>query len=310
MSSNYGVNVVNITNSKGESVSYFLEPWIKKKFDETIKPDLTKNDKDCIIAIDGREGSGKSWLAMQLAKYIDPDFDLSRVCFTPEEFREAVYKAKPRQSIVYDEAFTGFSSRAALSGVNRTLISLMMQIRQKNLFIVIVLPTVFLLDKYISLFRTRALVHVYEVMGRRGFYRVYLRRKKKDLIMHKDARTYNYGIKTKNKGRFYGTFALGGEEIEKKYRLKKQKALELSAKDPINIGQVKYREQRDIMVYVLRKTLKMSYKKIALLLNDYDFEMSFAQIRNICAKFGDKEINEEDLEQENIDLEQNEPLKT
>lgn len=288
--SNYGINVVTITDPKTkEEFNYFLEPWIKKKFDEKILPDLQKKDKDCIIAIDGKEGTGKSTLGLQWCKYIDPTFDLSRVVFTPQEFREAIYKSKKGQAIMFDEAFTGFSSRAALSGINRTLISLMMQIRQKNLFIVIVLPTFFLLDKYISIFRTRVLVHVYENKSRRGFFRVYSSKKKRNLIMSKDSRTYSYGVRTNKKGRFYRIFALGDETIEKKYRDKKMKALEMAEKNPMTSQQVKYREQRDIMIYVLRKELKMSYRQIETLLSGFDFDISYRQIASICAKFGDKE---------------------
>ena len=241
--------------------------------------------------------SGKSTLGLQWCKYIDPTFNLDRVVFTPEEFREAIYKAKKGQAIMFDEAFTGFSSRAALSGVNKTLISLMMQIRQKNLFIAIVLPTVFLLDKYISIFRTRVLVHVYESGGRRGFFKVYSSKKKRMLILHKDARMYSYGIKTKKRGRFYGVFALGDEKEDKKYRKKKEEALKHSEHNPMNASGIKYREQRDIMIYVLRKELKQSYKKIANLLLDYEFDISYAQVRNICAKFGDSE-KEKDLKEE------------
>ena len=258
--SNYGINSVTIKDpSTKKEISYFMEPWIKKKFDEKIIPDIQKKDKDCVIAIDGKEGSGKSTLALQLCKYVDPTFNLSRVVFTPEEFRDVVYKAKHNQAIMFDEAFTGFSSRSALSGVNRTLISLMMQIRQMNLFIVIVLPTVFLLDKYISLFRTRVLIHVYESKGRRGFFKVYSSKKKKQLILHKDAKMYAYGIHTNKKGRFYGVFAIGDDTDEKKYRKKKEDALKRAESNPMTGSAVKYREQRDIMIYVLMIIMLMNY---------------------------------------------------
>ncbi|MFW6130315.1 MAG: hypothetical protein ACOC56_03950, partial [Atribacterota bacterium] len=287
-------NVITIIEPKTKKeVSYFIEPWIKNRFDNKIIPDLEKKDKDCIIAFDGKEGSGKSFLAIQWCKYIDPSFNLSRVVFTPEEFREAIYRAKKGQAILFDEAFTGFSSRSALSGVNRTLISLMMQIRQKNLFIGIVLPTFFLLDKYISLFRTRVLVHVYENKGRRGFFRVYSSKKKRLLIMNKDSRTYSYGVRSKKKGRFYGVFALGDNEEEKKYKDKKMKALEHSEKNPMTSAQVKYREQRDLMLYILRKELKLPYRQIETLLNSFNFDISYRQIASICAKFGDKDTKEE-----------------
>ena len=303
-SDNYGINTVTVKDPKtGEEVSYFIEPWIKKRFDEKIIPDIQKRDKDCVIAIDGKEGAGKSTLGLQWCKYIDPSFNLSRVVFTPEEFRDAIYKAKKNQAIMFDEAFTGFSSRAALSGVNKTLISLMMQIRQKNLFIVIILPTVFLLDKYISLFRTRVLVHVYELKGRRGFFKVYSSKKKKQLILHKDAKMYSYGVNTKKRGRFYGVFALGGKKVEEKYRKKKEDALKKAEENPMNGSAVKYREQRDILIYILRKHLNLSYKKLEELIGDYNFDISYVQIRNICARFGDKE--KENDKEEDDDIQQN-----
>jgi hypothetical protein len=292
-------NVVTIIdpNTKKE-VSYFIEPWVKKKFDEKIIPDLHERDKDCVIAIDGTEGSGKSTLGLQFCKYIDPSFNLSQVVFTPDSFREAVYKAKKGQAIMFDEAFTGFSSRAGLSGVNKTLISLMMQVRQKNLFIVIVLPTFFLLDKYISLFRARVLVHVYQNKSRRGFFRVYSSKKKRLLILDKASRTYSYAIRSKKKGRFYGVFALGDKKEEKKYRDIKMKALQDTEKNPMSANQVKHKEQRDLMLWILRKELKMPYRKMQNLLDEYDFDVSYRQIATICSKFGDKEVLDDEEQQE------------
>lgn len=294
-SKDYGVNVVTIKDPHTKKeISYFIEPWVKRRFDEKVIPDLKKKDKDCVIAIDGREGSGKSVLGLQWCKYIDPSFNLDRVTFTPEEFRQAIYKAKKGQAVMFDEAFTGFSSRAALSGVNKTLISLMMQIRQKNLFVVIVLPTFFLLDKYIAIFRTRILAHVYENKGRRGFFRIYSSKKKRLLVLNKESRTYSYGVRSRAKGRFYGVFALGDGE-EEKYRKKKMEALSMAEKNPLTSSAVKFMEQRNIMLYVLRKELKLSYRKMENLLNDYDFDISYNQIKNICVKFGDKEVDLEKL---------------
>ena len=155
-------------------------------------------------------------------------------------------------------------------------------------------------SKYISIFRTRVLAHVYENKGRRGFFRVYSSKKKKALILHKDSKVYSYGVKSKKKGRFYGVFALGDENEEKKYRKKKLEALNIAEHNPMTSSGIKYREQRDIMIFVIRKELKYSYKKIESLLNDYKFDVSYAQIRNICTKFGDKEEKEE----KNIEIEE------
>lgn len=279
-----------------EIASYFIEPRIKKILDDKILPSLNKSDKDCIIAIDGGEGSGKSTLAFQIGKYADKTLDLSRVVFSAEDFRNAIYKAKKGQCIIYDEAFTGLSSRSSLSGINRALVSLMMQMRQKNLLVIIVLPTFFLLDKYVALFRTRALFHVYETGGRRGYYKVYNRKAKKYLFLM-GRQTYSYFPSkiraTMRRLRFYGAFALGDKELYEKYKKMKAKALEETEKTPMSAGQVKYREQRDILVYLMRKKLDLTYNELSNLLGDYDLDISFQQVGHICAKFGDKDKKEE-----------------
>ncbi len=282
--------IVKIHDPKFEQpISYSIEGRLKKNLDERVINSLKKKDKDCVLAIDGSEGAGKSTFAFQIGKYVDPTLNLSRICFTADEFREAIFKAKKGQCIIYDEAFTGLSSRSSLSGINRMLVSLMMQMRQKNLFIIIVLPTFFLLDKYVAIFRARALIHVFESGGRRGYFRLYNRRLKKLLYLLGKA-TYSYNtkkVKTRFRGRFYGVFALGDEKVEEEYRRKKDKALRDTENAPISAAGVKYKEQRDILVYVLRKHLKMTYKQLANLLEEYEFHMSYVQIRNICGKFGD-----------------------
>lgn len=290
-------NVITINDPKlNEPIRYYLNPRMKRNLDDKIIPALNKKDKDWVITIDGLEGSGKSTLALQLAKYVDNSFNINRVVFDADEFREAIFKAKKGQCIIYDEAVTGFSSASALSPVNRVLKSLMMQMRQKNLFIIIVIPTFFLLDKYVALFRSRSLIHVYENKGRRGYFRVYNRKKKKALyLMGKQTLSYSgtnwkMDVFTKFKGRFYGAFALGDEIVEAKYIKKKLKALENTEKNPMSSAQVRYREQRDLILYLLRKHSNLTYEKLSNLLGDYDLEMSYVQISRICAKYGDKVV--------------------
>ena len=280
---------------KNTNISYHMDDRLKYTLKEKIKPLLYEKDEDALIVIDGAEGSGKSTFAFQIGKYVDPTLDLSRVVFTAEDFREKVLKAKARQCVIFDEAFTGFSSRASLSGVNRTLVSLMMQVRQKNLFLIIVLPTFFLLDKYLALWRSKFLIHVYKNKGIKGYFRIYNQNKKK-LLFLAGRQTYSYNvkigkipIKTKFKGRFYGVFAIGEGNAEQKYRDKKIKMLNESEKNPMSAGQVKYKDQRDKILHLFRKETKKSYQEIEELLLDLDVDISFQQIRNVCVKFGDSE---------------------
>lgn len=286
-------HVVKIKHPKtGEYLTeYYLDPRLKANLDKTAKDVLAKKDKDLFIVVDGAEGSGKSTLALQIAKYVDPTLDLSRVVFDADSFRDAIMKAKKNQCIVFDEAFNGLSSRASLSAMNKGLVGLMMQMRQKNLFVVMVLPTFFLLERYAAIWRTKALIHVYESKGRRGYFRVYNNKLKKKLYLigKKDYSYADKRVRTRFRGRFYGKFSLGDEKIEKKYRDKKMKALELSSENPLTSGQIKYKEQRDILLYLFRKSSDMTYQEIDNYIADYGISMSYQQIAKICAKFGDVE---------------------
>ena len=282
-------------------IQYYMDDRLKEKTDQKVIPALMQRDKDWIEVIDGTEGAGKSWFAFQRAKYIDPTFNLSRVVFTPEEFKNAIFSAKKGQAIVYDEAFTGLSSRASLSPINRYLVSLMMQMRQKNLFVILVLPTFFLLDKYAALFRTRLLTHVYETKsGLRGYFRVYNAQKKKLLFLYgKQTYSYSKNVFTNFKGRFYGVFALGDAEEEEKYRDKKTKALESTETVQMNPGQVKYMNQRNLIMYLYHRDTGFGYQKMSDKEKEVGMDMSLQQNREICLKFGeiDKEIAERDAKQ-------------
>jgi len=151
---------------------YYIDGYLNSNL-KLAKTTIHK-DWDMIFCVDGPEGSGKSVLTMQMAYACDPSFNNSRVCFTPSEFRKAILTANKYQAVVYDEAYTGLSSRATMSLINRTLISMLAEIRQRNLFVFIVMPTFFDLDKYVALWRSRALIHVY--IGKnfqRGFFSFY-----------------------------------------------------------------------------------------------------------------------------------------
>jgi hypothetical protein len=157
-----------------------------------------------------------------MAFYVDPTFNIDRVVFTPKAFRDAIINSKPYQAVVYDEAYTGLSSRATMSLINRTLISMLAEIRQKNLFIFVVMPTFFDLDKYVAIWRSRGLIHVYTDKGYgRGYFSYYNKDKKKNLyILGK--KFYDY---RKPKPNFRGRFTNYYVVDEAEYRAKKLKSL-------------------------------------------------------------------------------------
>lgn len=200
--------------------SFYMDGILKSNMN--MAKNVIKKDWDMIFAVDGYEGSGKSVMAMQVAYDCDPTLNIDRIVFTPNEFRKAVLKSKPYQAIVYDEAYTGLSSRATMSMINRTLVSMLAEIRQKNLFVFVVMPTFFDLDKYVALWRSRALIHIYTGSEfQRGFFAFFNIDRKKDLyILGK--KFYSYG---KPKANFYGRFPNHYVVDAKEYKKKKKDAL-------------------------------------------------------------------------------------
>ena len=205
------------TNTKNE---FYMDGYLNQNF--SIAKEVIKNDWDMVFCIDGMEGSGKSVLAMQLAYFCDQTLDISRICFTPNELRKKIIESEKYTSIVYDEAYTGLSSRATMSLINRTLISMLAEIRQKNLFVFVVMPCFFDLDKYVALWRSRALIHVYTGKNfERGYFSFYNIHKKKELYVN-GKKFYTY---FKPKANFIGRFTNFYPIDEKEYKEKKRKSL-------------------------------------------------------------------------------------
>jgi hypothetical protein len=204
----------------GTPAEYNIDGYVLGVLD-TAKKVITK-DWDMIFCADGGEGTGKSVFVQQAAYYCDPTLTLDRITFTPREFREAVMKAQPYQAVVYDEAFTGLNSRAAMSIINRALVSMLAEIRQKNLFIFVVMPTFFDLDKYVALWRSRGLFHIYTGDNfARGLVAFYNIDKKKDLYIQ-GKKFYSY---TQPRPNFVARFPNHYTVDKAAYKLKKLHSL-------------------------------------------------------------------------------------
>ena len=205
---------------EGTKDEYYMDGYLKTNMDTANA--IIKKDWDMVFIVDGGEGGGKSVLSQQCAKYNDSTFNIDRIVFTPKTFRDAIINAEKYQAVVYDEAYTGLSARATMSLINRTLISMLAEIRQKNLFVYIVMPTFFDLDKYAALWRSRALIHVYTSDGfERGYFAFFNKDRKKDLyILGK--KFYAYG---KPKANFHGRFTNHYTVNEEEYKEKKRNSL-------------------------------------------------------------------------------------
>jgi|TARA_R100000501_G_C2611058_1_gene105660 hypothetical protein len=205
---------------EGTENQYWIDGYLKENLD--IAKKIIKKDWDMLFVYDGNEGSGKSVKAIQDAYYCDPTLTIERVVFTPEEFKKAILNADKYTAVVYDEAYTGLSSRATMSLINRSLVSMLAEIRQRNLFVFIVLPCFFDLDKYVALWRSRALIHVYTgEQFQRGKFCFFNIDRKKDLYML-GKKFYSY---SRPKANFHGEFSPHYCIDEEAYRQKKKTSL-------------------------------------------------------------------------------------
>lgn len=202
--------------------SIFVDPMIKTELDK-VKNRVLNNDRDFVAVIDGEEGVGKSVLAQQLASYLDPDFNLDHIVFNSDDFIKLIKdpKIKKGSAIVLDEAFSAANNRASLTEVNRAMIGVATEMRQKNLFIFMVLPSFFDLDKYFALWRCRALFHVYFTPEEKRHYILFPKESKKMLYLL-GKKTYNYSKPQAPYPpcQFFNTYAVD----EADYRAKKSEA--------------------------------------------------------------------------------------
>ncbi len=259
-----------------QKVSYYVEKKVKELLDKKVKKDLSERDKDYVIIMDGYEGAGKSTFAMQIGKYVDPTLKLDRICMTCEEFKKAINNAKKNQCVIYDEAVTGLTSADSISRVGKMLKSLMMQMRQKNLFVIIILPSIFEFNKYAVLSRARWFFHVYESGGRRGYFVGYNRRDTRRLYL-KGKKTYSYLVRSYFNGRFYGKYVVDEEE----YRKKKEQALLLIDEEEDSIN--KWLQQRNILIYLLYKT-GLTYIEMQTRMKEKGMSISLGTISSIVNK--------------------------
>ena len=194
---------------------FYMDGYLKNALD-TAKKEI-KNDWDFVFVYDGIEGSGKSVKAMQDAFYCDPSLSFDRYAFNDVEFKSAINKAEKYQAVVYDEAHSGLNSRAAMSSVNRSIVSMLTEIRQKNLFVFVILPTFFDLDRYVAIWRSRLLCHIYTKESfNRGYFAFYNIDKKKMLYI-KGKKFYQYNaVKPNFVGRFTNFYPLDQAEYRKR----------------------------------------------------------------------------------------------
>lgn len=245
---------------------------------DRIKKKIHRYDQDYVAIVDGSEGSGKSVYAMQICYYVDPTFCIERVCMNPQDFIKAIKEAQPHQAILYDEAHGGLSSRGSLSAINKLIVSKMMEMRQKNLFVIICMPSFFMLDRYVSLFRAKVLFHIFCRGTHHRWYGFNTKNKKMLYLEGRKMMSYSKPFIETFKGTFSGVYVVD----EQLYRDKKRAALE---SDPsLNLDAVetpKQAKERDILIRILKKEKNLSDRALAIYLTEQGLPISNCWVSTI-----------------------------
>lgn len=254
----------------GEQVELaWIDPIIKEQLDK-IRHRVLHRDMDYVACFDGDEGSGKSVLAMQICKYLDPQFNVDRIVFNSDDFIRLIKdpKVEKGSAILLDEAYNAANSRATMSEVNRSMIAVATEMRQKNLFVFVVLPSFFDLDKTLAIHRTRALFHVYFGEDyQRGQYVVFTKDTKKELYLAgKKKYSYSYPRSPFPPLRFFEQYVID----EQGYRKKKAEAFK---KRTVSNQAKKWLMQRNAYIKYIYTSLGISQADIGKIPTQYGCEM-------------------------------------
>lgn len=192
----------------------YVDGYLKENLD--LLKQLVGKNWDGVGFICGYEGDGKTTLASQMCHYLDNTFNLDRVVFTPQEFLEAILNAKPHQAILFDEGYLVFNTRSWANKITNLLVSTLTTIRKKQLFILIVAPTFFDIQKFIVVHRSRFMIHVYAKGIERGYLRFFNRETKHQLYIQGKKFDNFYCVKPNFIGRFGKDFLLDEDEYDNK----------------------------------------------------------------------------------------------
>jgi len=208
-------------------------------------------DWDLVYLIDGPEGVGKTKFAVLNSFILSKgNFGLKNIIFTVRQFFRACDKVPDESVIMWDEAVLGLLSVEYMRQMGVAITKKLTTIRKKRLKIIILAGYYFMLTKYISVSRTKFLVHLHtpDFYKRGDFWLYSYKNKNKQYFKNKDKWIYD-----KTMIDFKGdTFYKENEELIDsiidwdEYEIKKTEAIE-SINDDKN-DKEKFIDQRNSLI--------------------------------------------------------------
>ena len=233
-----------------------LNKWLQQKLDN-VKYMMDK-EWDVVFLIDGIEGGGKSTLSFICGWYIsDGKITIDNVCEGTENAVRQLEKLPDKSVLIIDEGSLMFSSKEVMRKEQRQLIKILNVIRQKRMCLIIVAPSFFDLNKYISVNRSRFLLHVYtDKKLNRGRFAFFGERKKKLLY---GLGKKNYNSYSKPKSDFVSTFS-EFDPFGEAYQEKKRRSLMEAFHDTIKAHEI----PEDIKKQIIKENLLLLVKVLPI----------------------------------------------
>jgi adenylate kinase family enzyme len=224
---------------------------------QRVKVSVLTKGWDYVAVVSGLPGVGKSTFAQQLAKFLDPNFESWQICFTAKEFRDKTSHGKKGQTFILDESFADMNTSLHKDPEFIATINHLQLIRQRNLFLILVLPDFFSLSKNIAIFRASHLFVAYSEDYSHGDVAVFDREAKRELYI-KGKQFINYQAHPPN---FRITFNKRWFCDEEDYIKRKDEHLKQMAKPQEKAQKVAI--FRDKLAALFIKTTKMQQKELA-----------------------------------------------
>lgn len=114
-----------------------------------------RRDQDDLVIITGYPGAGKSTLAYQIARKVDPEFTHTRMVTSSADLVEAAKKAPRYAAIVLDEPVEGAMAADHATELNKRLIKFLQVCRARNQIFIILIPSIYDLARGIRERRAR-----------------------------------------------------------------------------------------------------------------------------------------------------------